>query len=156
MLVEAGPDAFAALMRGEAPSPYSPCDSPLATPEVMAMLARLADGIGLTFRPSAWMIVEADEVVGLISATQPLDAGDRSLRIGYGVAPSRQRRGVATRAIGDLAAWARMDDRVRAITAETAVDHQASQKALARNGFMVVGAREDAEDGPLICWRLET
>ncbi|PHY18167.1 GNAT family N-acetyltransferase [Caulobacter sp. BP25] len=156
MLIEAGPAAFAALMRGEAPAPYRLCDSPLTPPEVLAMLARLAEQIGFTFRPSAWMIVENDEIVGLISPTQTLDAAERSLRIGYGVAPSRQGAGVATRAVGDLAVWARTDDRVRALTAETAVDNLASQKALARNGFMVVGAREDAEDGPLICWRLET
>jgi RimJ/RimL family protein N-acetyltransferase len=154
MLIEAKTQDFAALLRGEAPAPYRLCDSPLAPPDVLAMLAQLAEQIGLTFRPSAWMIVENDEIVGLISPTQPLDAADRSLRIGYGVAPSRQGKGVATRAVGDLAAWARADDRVRALTAETSVDNLASQKALARSGFGVVGAREDDEDGRLICWRL--
>lgn len=154
MLIEAKTQDFAALLRGEAPAPYRLCDSPLAPPDILAMLAPLADRIGLTFRPSAWMIVEHDEIVGLISPTQPLDAADRSLRIGYGVAPSRQGKGVATRAVGDLAAWARGDERVDALTAETAVDNLASQKALSRNGFVVVGAREDHEDGPLILWRL--
>lgn len=155
MLIEAKTQDFAALLRGEAPDPYRLCDSPVAPREVLAMLARLADQIGLTFRPSAWMIVENDEIVGLISPTQPLDAADRSLRIGYGVAPSRQGKGVATRAIRNLAAWARLDDRVRALTAETSLDNLASQKALARNGFEIVGAREDHEDGRLIRWRLE-
>lgn len=44
---------------------------------------------------------------------------------------------------------------MRALTAETSVDNPASQTVLARNGFRRVGEREDAEDGPLICWRLE-
>lgn len=156
MLIEAKTQDFAALLRGEAPPPYRLCDSPLAPPEVLAMLAQLADGIRLVFSPAAWMIVEDGEIVGLLSPTQPLNAADRSLRIGYGVAPTRQGKGVATRAVADLAAWARADDRVLALTAETSVDNLASQTVLSRNGFQVVGERMDDEDGPLICWRLET
>lgn len=155
MLIEAKTDDFAALLRGEAPASYRLCDSPLGSPEVLAMLAQLADQIGETFRPSAWMIVEDGEIIGLISPTQALDASDRSLRIGYGVAPTRRGRGAATRAVADLAAWARDDDRVLALTAETSVDNPASQAVLCRNGFRRVGERQDAEDGPLIRWRLE-
>ncbi|HJV43248.1 GNAT family protein [Caulobacter sp.] len=155
MLIEAKSDDFAALLRGEAPAPHRLCDSPLAPPEVLAMLDQLAARIGGTFRPSAWMIVEEGEIVGLISPTQALDASDRSLRIGYGVAPTRWGKGIATRAVADLAAWARDDDRVLALTAETSVDNPASQTVLARNGFQAVGEREDAEDGLLICWRLQ-
>lgn len=155
MLIEAKTQDFAALLRGEAPAPYRLCDSPLAPSEVLAMLGELADRIRPLFSPAAWMIVEDGEIVGLISPTQPLDAADRSLRIGYGVAPTRQGRGVATRAVADLAAWARMDERVRALTAETSVDNPASQTVLARNGFSAVGERVDSEDGPLILWRLE-
>ena len=155
MLIEAKTQDFAALLRGEAPAPYHLCDSPLASPEVLTMLAQLTDGIRLVFSPAAWMIVEDGEIVGLISPTQPLDATDRSLRIGYGVAPTRQGRGVATRAVADLATWAGVDDRVHAMTAETSVDNMASQAVLSRNGFLVVGQRVDDEDGPLFCWRLE-
>ena len=155
MLIEAKSDDFAALLRDEAPAPYRLCDSPLAPPEVLAMLRGLTDQIRQTFSPSAWMIVEDGEIVGLISPTRTLDAADRSLRIGYGVAPTRQGRGVATRAVADLAAWARDDHRVQALTAETSVDNPASQAVLRGNGFMAVGEREDSEDGPLIVWRLE-
>jgi RimJ/RimL family protein N-acetyltransferase len=155
MLIEAKTEDFAALLRGEAPAPYRLCDSPLAPPEVLAMLAGLADRIGETFRPSAWMIVEDGEIVGLISPVDTLDLIDRSLRFGYGVAPTRQGRGAATRATADLVAWAREDARVQALTAETSVENLASQTVLARNGFQAVGEREDSEDGPLICWRLD-
>ena len=156
MLIEAKTQDFAALLRGEAPNPYSLCDSPLAPPEVLAMLGELAERIGQTFHPSAWMIVEDGEIVGLISLTGPLDPYDRSLQLGYGVAQTRWGRGAATRAVADLAAWARGDEHVLALTAETSVENPASQTVLARNGFTVVGGREDSEDGSLICWRLET
>lgn len=155
MLIEANQDAFAALLRGEAPAPWRLCDSPLAPPEVLAMLSELADRIRPIFSPAAWMMVEDGEIVGLISPTQPLDAADRALRIGYGVAPTRWGKGVATRAVADLAAWARADGRALALTAETSVDNPASQAVLARNGFRAVGEREDSEDGPLILWRLD-
>ncbi len=155
MLIEAKTQDFAALLRGEAPAPYRLCDSPLGSPEVLAMLAQLADGIRLVFSPAAWMMVEDGEIVGLLSPTRPLNAADRSLHIGYGVAPTRRGCGVATRAVADLAAWAAADDRVHALTAETSVDNPASQAVLAHNGFQVVGERVDDEDGLLLCWRLE-
>lgn len=155
MLIEAKTQDFAALLRGEAPAPYRLCDSPIAPPEVLTMLSELAERIGQTFRPSAWMIVEDGEIVGLISPVDTLELTDHSLRIGYGVAPTRWGRGVATRAVAELAACARKDDRVRALTAETSVDNPASQTVLSRNGFQAVGERVDGEDGPLICWRLE-
>jgi len=156
MLIEAKTQDFAALLRGAAPAPYRLCDSPLGAPDVLTMLADLADTVGQTFRPSAWMIVEDGEIVGLISPTRPPDPSDRSLLIGYGVAPTRRGRGVATRAVADLIAWARTDDRVPALVAETSVGNPASQTVLARNGFRAVGERVDDEDGPLIRWRLRT
>lgn len=155
MLIEANTEDFAALLREEAPPPFRPCDGPINPPAVLAMLAALADSIRPAFAPAAWMIVEDGEVVGLLSPTRPLDARDRSLHIGYGVAPTRQGRGVATRAVADLVAWARQDGRVLALTAETSVDNPASQAVLSRNGFQIVGERVDEEDGPVIGWRLD-
>lgn len=155
MLIEASSQDFAGLLRGEAPAPYCLADSPLAPPEVLAMLKQLADHIRVVFRPAAWMIVEDGEVVGLLSPTQPLNAKDRSLHVGYGVAPTRWGGGIATRAVADLVAWAREDRRVDALTADTAADNPASQTVLARNGFRKVSERVDSEDGPLICWRLD-
>jgi len=155
MLIEAKTQDFAALVRGEAPAPYRLADSPVAPPEMLAMLAQLAEHIAAVFSPSAWMMVEDGEVVGLISSVQPLGAADRSLMIGYGVAPTRWGRGAASRAVAELVAWARTDDRIHALTAETSVDNPASQTVLSRNGFQAVAEREDNDDGPLIVWRLE-
>jgi len=153
MIIPANAADFAALLRSHAPRQFTLVSgNVIASPEVMRMLADLAAAIASTFAPSAWMIEEEGEVVGLLSVVRvPVDG---ELHIGYGIAPSRQRGGVATRAIASLIAWARMDARVTRITAETAVDNVPSQKVLERNGFRVVGERVDDEDGALLCWEL--
>ena len=48
------------------------------------------------------------------------------------------------------------DGRIVCPQAETAADNRASQVVLERNGFRQVGVRQDAGDGPLVCWRRET
>jgi RimJ/RimL family protein N-acetyltransferase len=45
---------------------------------------------------------------------------------------------------------------VALVSAETRVDNIASQRVLERNGFVQIGERVDAEDGPLICWQAMT
>lgn len=102
------------------------------------------------FAPSAWLVAEAGEIVGLLSLVRP--PADGELRIGYGIAPSRHGRGIACRAVAGLVAWAATDPRVARISAETAVDNPPSQRVLERNGFHVTGSREDLEDGALLCW----
>ena len=115
------------------------------------MLAGVAARVGESFSPASWLIVEDGEVVGMCSVTRPPSEG--VIDIGYGIAPTRQNRGCASRAIGDIVAWARTSPDVRAITAETGIANVASQRVLERNGFVRVGERVDDEDGPLICWR---
>lgn len=78
---------------------------------------------------------------------------DGAVDIGYGIAPSRQRRGIATRAIGAIVDWARAAPHVTAITAETLPGNRASQRVLEANGFVCVRERLDVEDGRLLCWR---
>ena len=152
MIREATSEDFAALIAGRAPHGLILPDTPIAPVEVLHMLAELAARVRETFSPAAWLIVDGYELVGLCSVTRPPVGG--VIEIGYGIAPSRQARGLAGRAIGDLVAWARQSPAVVAITADTGTDNHASQGVLARNGFARVGHRSDAEDGPLICWRL--
>ncbi|NNG69726.1 GNAT family N-acetyltransferase [Rhizobium laguerreae] len=155
MIVELISSEFDALLKGTAPrNLYLVQDSAIAPPEVLAMLNRLAADIGAEFSPSAWMIVEDGEIVGLCSIVRV--PHDGNIHIGYGVAPSRQGRGCTTRAIGQLLEWGRNDPRVALISAETGVDNIASQRVLERNGFVQIGERIDAEDGPLICWQAMT
>lgn len=151
MIIETTAADYAALLNNRAPRGLALADTPIAPPEIMEMLASLAARIGASFAPASWLIVEQREIVGLCSITRPPEAG--CIDIGYGIAPSRQRRGIMTRAINAVVEWARATREVRAITAETAIDNIASQQVLARNGFQRVGERFDAEDGPLICWR---
>lgn len=151
MLIEATDAHFAALIAGESPDGLTVAEGGVEAPEVLAMLRGLSAEVGESFQPNAWLIVEDGEVVGLTSLVRTPYVGD-TVMIGYGVAASRRRRGIATRAVAQVLAWARTDHRVTAITAETAVDNAASQRVLEANGFAKSGEREDEEDGPLFCW----
>lgn len=145
---------FACLLAGDQPEPHITLSgTPIADPEVLAMLAGLAATIAKEFRPAAWMIVAERELVGLLSLTAVRDGG--ALQIGYGVAPGSQGRGHASAAVAALLEWARGDDRVQEVIAETRTDNIASQRVLERNGFFATGERLDEEDGLLFCWRAE-
>ncbi|KQY93952.1 acetyltransferase [Caulobacter sp. Root1455] len=152
MLIEATDAHFAALIAGQSPEGLTVAEGGIETPEVLAMLRGLSAEVGESFEPNAWLIVEGGEVVGLTSLVRTPYVGD-TVMIGYGVAASRRRRGIATRAVAEVLAWARADFRVSTVTAETAVDNAASQRVLEANGFERAGERTDEEDGALFCWR---
>jgi len=154
MIVETESEDYASLLRGHAPRDFTLADTEIAPAMVLQMLADLAGRIAADFTPASWLIVEAGEVVGLCSVTRPFQEG--VIDIGYGVAPSRQGRGHAGRAVRDVVAWARQDPRVQAITAETAMENVPSQRVLAAAGFVQAGERVDPEDGPLLCWKCIT
>lgn len=153
MLIEATADDFNAIPGGIVrPGLRLAPDTVIAPPDVLDMLRGLADDIRQLFAPSAWWIVNGSEVVGLCSVIRAPHDGD--VHIGYGVAPTRQRRGFATMAVGQVLAWARHDPRVTQVSAETGIENVASRRVLERNGFLRVGERVDADDGPVICWRV--
>lgn len=151
MIIETDAADYAALLAELAPRGLKLADSPIAPPDILEMLAALAVRVQAGFTPASWLIVEGGEVAGLCSITRPPASG--CIDIGYGIAPSRQRRGIATRAVGEIIEWARSAPNVSAITAETAVDNIASQLVLMRNGFARTSERFDKEDGPLFGWR---
>lgn len=154
MIVETTREDHASLCLGRAPRQFENADSPIAPVEVLQMLADLAERVRESFSPAAWLIVEDNEIVGLCSVKAPPSGG--VIDIGYGIAPTRQNRGIAGRAVGDIVAWARKVPQLRAITAETTPTNLASHRVLERNGFMQVGERVDEEDGPVICWQCRT
>ena len=154
MLIEATDAHFADLIAGRDPEGLTVAEGGVETPEVIAMLRDLSGEVGESFEPNAWLIVEDGEVVGLCSLVRTPYVGD-SVMIGYGVAASRRRRGIAKRAVADLLAWARDDDRVSTVTAETSIHNGPSQRVLEANGFARSGEREDEDDGPLFCWAVE-
>ena len=151
MIVETTVEDYASLVRGSAPRSFKLADTPIAPAPVVQMLAEVAALVRGTFEPASWLIIEGDEVVGLCSVTRP--PKDGAIDIGYGIAPSRQGRGFAGQAIAEIVEWARRSPGVTAVTAETNIHNEPSQRVLARNGFVQVGERVDDEDGELICWR---
>jgi RimJ/RimL family protein N-acetyltransferase len=153
MIVETTREDYASLLLGRAPRNFTLADTPIAPPEVLRMLADIDARVDETFSPASWLIVEQGEVAGLCSVIRAPAGG--VIDIGYGIAPSRQGRGIAGRAIGEIVAWARSSEQVVAITAETSVTNIPSQRVLIRNGFAQVGDRVDVEDGPLLCWRCD-
>ena len=98
--------------------------------------------------PANWLIIAGDEVVGIIGLKT--EAAGRA-EIGYGVAASRERQGLASAAVAALLPVLNARQIV-AVTAETSVDNTASQRVLDRNGFVRIGGRVDEEDGPVIVW----
>jgi RimJ/RimL family protein N-acetyltransferase len=153
MLLEAGEQDFVDLIAGNAPRGLALPNSALAPVEVLHILGELATSIRSTFAPAAWMILEQGEIVGLCSITKLVDGG--GIDIGYGIAPTRQGQGNATRAVSAILEWARNDSRVQMVTAETAVNNPASQRVLLHNGFTQTGQRYDPEDGDLFSWKID-
>lgn len=154
MILEATDKDFVALLKGVGPRGLRLVpDSAIAEPEVLQMLADLADSVARVFTPAAWLVVQDDEVVGLVSLIAPPDDG--VIQIGYGIAPTRQARGHATGAIRDLVRWARAESRITGLRAETHVSNIASQRVLSGNDFSEQDRRHDPEDGDLICWTAE-
>ncbi len=155
-LIEAD-DALFAWLKGEADAPAGVppvCAGGLAPDVVIGIVADMAARVApLHAGPSAWLVASGGEAVGLISYKAAPDADGR-IDIGYGIAPAREGRGLATAAVAALGELAR-EQGVPGLTAETSIDNRASQLVLERNGFARTGEREDPEDGALICWALD-
>ena len=77
---------------------------------------------------------------------------DGVVEIAYGVEPSHQRRGYATEAARALVALAFDDRSVRLVRAHTKPGNGASDRVLARCGFVHVGEVVDPEDGLVCRW----
>lgn len=91
------------------------------------------------------------EAVGLVGTKGgPSEQGEQE--IGYGVNPTAQGVGYATEAVGALVDHLLARPEVRAVTALTAVPNLASQRVLAKLGFVRTGTGWSAEDGDLIAW----
>ena len=151
MILVAEDGDFEALAKGDLVRGRPVAEGGIAPPPVMDMLRGLAARVRPVCDPAAWWIIENDEIVGLCSIVAvPTQAA--VIDIGYGVADSRKGQGAATRAVGEVLAWARENPGLRTVTAETSVTNPASQKVLERNGFARIGSRVDDEDGDLICW----
>lgn len=84
------------------------------------------------------------QLVGTCGCKGPPD-GNGCVEIGYGVAASFQRRGIASEAARGLIDWAWRDERVKVIIAHTLADGAGSQGVLRRCGFAFVGPGYDPD-----------
>lgn len=137
-------------VRRELRLPPGGVDEPVILGHVRAIAASLRER-GCA---GSWMVVSGREIVGLCGyKNAPSTKGE--VEIGYGITPSRRRRGHASRAVAAVIAYARLDPPVRTIVAKTDVGNVASQTVLQRNGFERAGEGPDPEDGaPIVFWRL--
>ena len=76
-------------------------------------------------------------------------AADGEIEIGYGTYENYRGKGYMTEAVACMIDWAKRQDNVKSIFAQTAKDNPASWRILEKNGFVKVD-----EDGNLLSWRL--
>lgn len=152
IIIEATASDFEALLNNQAPRDLKLVEeSEIAPVEVLQMLSNLAADIRVHFSPSAWLIVENGMVAGLCSLHKIPE--NRTMHIGYGIAPTEQGKGIATRAIARLIEWAAHHPEITILSADTSPDNIASYRVLEHNGFTRMGERMDEEDGQVICWQ---
>lgn len=148
-LIPSFPEDYQRLGEGGPWKGFALPEGGLEPPEVLEMLARWSARLQAAQGWGSWLAVAGGEVVASLAVKEPLAGG--VVEIGYGVAPARRGRGLATAAVllvlQDLAGRG-----VRAVRAETSPGNPASGRVLQKAGFAVVGERVDPEDGPLILW----
>jgi RimJ/RimL family protein N-acetyltransferase len=76
------------------------------------------------------------------------------VELGYAVAPSRQRRGIATSAVRELLTEARGNG-ASVVVAHTLATPNASTRVLERCGFSKVGEVIDPDEGPVWRWEFD-
>jgi RimJ/RimL family protein N-acetyltransferase len=152
VLLSGTDDLYAFLLGGPAPVPRLRLPpGGIAPAAVLEMLREAMKPVRAAHGGGDWLILDGDEVVGLISLRAPADASG-TVEIGYGIAESRWGRGHASGALALMLKELACDPLIRRVTAETAVDNLASHRVLEKNGFVRTGARADPEDGDVICW----
>ena len=142
MLAPPGPASFDGLMQPE---------GGVDTADIISLLQGIANDHHAHAAHGMWLIVQGREVAGLCGYLARPSQG--SVEIGYGIAASCRRRGLATQAVAELLRQAARDG-IGIIRAATAVANVASQLVLQRNGFSVCGERVDPEDGAVFDWHL--
>jgi RimJ/RimL family protein N-acetyltransferase len=147
---EQGGDSIAAGLGVAAPVDWPPEHNDAATREWMReLLEDYPDEPGC----GTWYVVAHNRLVGVCGFKGPPNA-DGEVAIGYSIVEAEQRKGVAVEAARMLVALAFRDPRVNVVVAETLPVLVASQKVLARNGFVHVGGYLDPDEGQVM--RFET
>lgn len=111
--------------------------------DIAAMVVRLPALSPIAVEFGIRQVVETETrlVVGGIGFFGPPENG--CVEIGYGIVPSRQRRGYASEALAAMLAHAWSFPDVKEVHAGTTDDNPASQRVLAKAGFGYVGKDGD-------------
>ena len=105
-----------------------------------ALLAEQEAGTGAYYV----LVAEDGSVLGRFNLYRVEDA---TAELGYRVAEHAAGRGLATAAVGELCRLAADRHGLRTLRAATSHDNAASQKVLAKNGFVPVGPADPADIG---------
>lgn len=99
----------------------------------------------IVFRPEARLV----GTCGFKGMPEP----DGSVEIGYEIADAYWGRGLGTEAARALTEWAVQQPGVKAVTAHTLAEENASTAILRKLGFSFVEEKIDLEDGRIWAWR---
>ena len=100
-LIEAEDAHFEAMLSGgQYVGGYQQPPGGVDEPVVLKIVRKMTKTLHNAGCRASWLIVENGEVVGLCSYRRPPENG--RVEIGYGVAPTRRERGIATRAVAAM------------------------------------------------------
>lgn len=102
---------------------------------IQAVLAEHAHGRSMPFV----IVDEADSVVGRVNLNNIVRGASQSASLGYWLDQASGGRGLATAAVRDITRLAFAELGLHRIQADTLVDNVASQRVLARTGFVRMG-----------------
>ncbi|ROR90611.1 GNAT family N-acetyltransferase [Nocardioides aurantiacus] len=107
----------------------------------------------------AWAVVDPHDTFLGYAVTGPVDHEGGEVELGYAVAPSARRRGVATAALLAMARWAFEEAALQRVTALVSTGNPASSAVARRAGFTLEGVlrsvhHRDDERVDLECWSL--
>lgn len=105
-----------------------------------------------TFWWTPRLIIVNKLIVGMCGFKSPPQQ-DASIEIGYGIIPSQQKQGLATRAIRLLVEEAFSRVEIQSIFAHTVLSNYASQRVLEKNKFINQVSKIDADDGEILIWQ---
>ena len=97
-------------------------------------------------------LIVVDKLIVGMCGFKNIPKEDDSVEIGYGVIPSQQRKGFATRAVEVLLTEAFSQVKIKSVIAHTDLSNYPSQKVLQKNGFIKQGSTINADDGELLIW----
>lgn len=117
--------------------PFDPERPPsFFTIEAQAAIARNPDGL-------RFAILDDSVIAGTIALSNVVLGPFRSANVGYWVSGDRNGRGLATRAVGEVAEHAFGELGLHRLEAATLVDNRASQRVLEKNRFDRIGLARD-------------